>query len=352
MAPTRNYSGVSLSPPPLHHLRHVPSHLALSGLSPRSVVLTPKSPATPTTPSTSSSLGGTGIHGFQHVPTRYSFGQSLAVPVAWSSPRTPRQSAPARQSFTVPVKVRAAVRNLSTASTSSTVSAPNSSQERAPSREPHNKDKDKDHKEKFEREMECLDEGLRALFSEMDSDKDGFISRWDFFAAVQKNEEVAKTILPKRDASLTMKCPDTFDEVERIFEHMAGSKGRISYTDFAIYWQSAKAPKEKLASDLHDTFKIIDVGGNGEISRLALLSAVETSPLVAVRLLPGVDTQDPEQAFTATQDLFDKISHGKRRVTLLDFEEHFKKRRPSLTMSRSKAAVQPGNGLLWRSHLY
>jgi hypothetical protein len=37
-------------------------------------------------------------------------------------------------------------------------------------REPHNKDKDKDHKEKFEREMECLDEGLRALCSEMDSD--------------------------------------------------------------------------------------------------------------------------------------------------------------------------------------
>ena len=26
---------------------------------------------------------------------------------------------------------------------------------------------------------------------------------------MQKNEEVAKTILPKRDASLTMKCPDT-----------------------------------------------------------------------------------------------------------------------------------------------
>ena len=40
-----------------------------------------------------------GIHGFQ-VPSRYSFGQSLAVPVAWSSPRTPR-SVPARQSFTV-----------------------------------------------------------------------------------------------------------------------------------------------------------------------------------------------------------------------------------------------------------
>lgn len=118
MAPTRSYSGVSLSPPPLHHLRHVdssvrnhwnlpstksnrysfskhvppkfyknqiqhtdmmsqnvmpvayltyiicnlyrkcgccilgyqvPSHLALSGLSPRQV-MTPKGPATPTSP--------------------------------------------------------------------------------------------------------------------------------------------------------------------------------------------------------------------------------------------------------------------------------------------------------------
>lgn len=69
---------------------------------------------------------------------RYSFGQSLGVP-AWSSPRTPRQSFTAPRSETdytisllttgiqvlshhcveVPVKVRAAVRNLSTASTTS-----------------------------------------------------------------------------------------------------------------------------------------------------------------------------------------------------------------------------------------
>eukprot|EP00434_Breviolum_minutum_P024886 symbB.v1.2.021979.t1/scaffold1899.1/size238565/15 len=344
MAPTRSYSGVSLSPPPLHHLRHVPSHLALSGLSPRQV-MTPKGPATPTSP---------GIHGFQQIPTRYSFGQSLAVPVAWSSPRTPRHTAPARQSFTVPVKVRAAVRNLSTSSTTSTVSTPNSLQERAPSREPRYKEKEREKMEKMEKEESVvIDDEMRALCRAIDSDKDGYISRWDFFSAVQSKEEVAKTLLPKRDASLTMKCPDTFDEVERIFRHMAGSKGRIAYSEFAMYWQSmVQAPKERLASDLQDIFKIIDVGGTGEISRLALLSAVENSPLVAVRLLPGVNTEDPEQTFTATEDLFDTISHGKRRVTFLDFEEHFKKRRPSLTMSRSKAAVQPGNGLLWRSHLY
>lgn len=139
----------------------VPSHLALSGLSPRQV-MTPKGPATPTSPAawpdvfhpsesygpcllsflamclcfslcmcqesslsisllcamyihvfeiccaqqfqmlflTPSWVWTQGIHGFQQIPTRYSFGQSLAVPVAWSSPRTPRHTAPARQSFT------------------------------------------------------------------------------------------------------------------------------------------------------------------------------------------------------------------------------------------------------------
>ncbi|CAK9006280.1 unnamed protein product [Durusdinium trenchii] len=293
MAPPRNFSGVSLSPPPLHHLRQVPSHLALSGLaSPRSV-MTPKSAMTPRSP---------GVQGFQTpTPTRYSFGSpfggSAAAPVAWPSPQRPYRAPPARQSFTAPVKVRAAVRNLSTSSTTSTVSTQNSSLDRAPSREP----RPMTQKERLEKELESLDEEMRELCQGMDSDKDGFISRWDFFKAVQKNELVAKTLLPGRDAQMAMKCADTFDEVERIFRHMAGSKGRITYTDLAMYWQAAQVPKEKLASDLHDIFKIIDVDGCGEISRLALLNAVEASPLVAVRLLPGVNCQEPEEIFTATQ---------------------------------------------------
>eukprot|EP00913_Durusdinium_trenchii_P001134 g1042.t1 len=308
MAPPRNFSGVSLSPPPLHHLRQVPSHLALSGLaSPRSV-MTPKSAMTPRSP---------GVQGFQTpTPTRYSFGSpfggSAAAPVAWPSPQRPYRAPPARQSFTAPVKVRAAVRNLSTSSTTSTVSTQNSSLDRAPSRS--------ECPQIIEREGD--DQDIQYLFGgqlisaedqlgdqSVSKDKDGFISRWDFFKAVQKNELVAKTLLPGRDAQMAMKCADTFDEVERIFRHMAGSKGRITYTDLAMYWQAAQ-----LASDLHDIFKIIDVDGCGEISRLALLNAVEASPLVAVRLLPGVNCQEPEEIFTATQDLPETAGDCRRAV--------------------------------------
>ncbi|CAJ1405965.1 unnamed protein product [Effrenium voratum] len=349
MPPQRAFAGASVSPPPVHHMRNVPSHLALSGMS------SPKTPASPAHRASQSPAhyNGNNYVSFNNGMTPLPVRQSLVVPAAWNgvSPRhtvSPRQVLQ-RQS-TGPIKVnRAPVRNLSISSTASTVSTAQGSYQRVSSRERESRRKEP---EIFQQELESMDEELRALCESIDSDKDGVISRWDFFSAVQDNESVATTLLPGRDGSQVMKSSDTFDEADRVYRHMAGNKGRLTYTDFALQWMAAKAPKEKLPSDLYDIFNIIDVGGVGEVSRLALLSAVEASALVAIRLLPGVDASVPEQVFTATQDLFDAISHGKRRITLLDFEEHFKKRRPSLTMSRSRACVLPGNGMLWRAPVY
>jgi len=307
--------------PPLQ-IPHVRSHNAASSRSPRSL-----SPAL----YTSRSSG--------HVSVPLYSPHSVCVPTGTPTLLAGRRQpgdvhkVPSLTSLSGMSKMRRMpIRMDSTASTASTEASPYG---RALSRDSY---------------TERLDEELRILCESIDQDKDGRISKWELFRAVQKSEEIARTLLPGRDPSIVMKCPDTFDEVDRLYHKISGGQERISYATFALYWQQAQAPKDNGHRDLQDVFNMIDAGHTGEISKLAMLHAVETSPLVARRLFPGINCQDPERAFTAVQELFDAMSYGSRRVSFADFEEFFRKQKPARPMSsRPSAIVQPGHGWLWHA---
>ncbi|CAE7209418.1 unnamed protein product [Symbiodinium sp. CCMP2592] len=244
--------------PPLQ-IPHVRSHTAASSRSPRSL-----SPAL----YTSRSSG--------HVSVPLYSPHSVCVPTGTPTLLAGRRQpgdvhkVPSLTSLSGMSKMRRMpIRMDSTASTASTEASPYG---RALSRDSY---------------TERLDEELRVLCESIDQDKDGRISKWELFRAVQKSEEIARTLLPGRDPSIVMKCPDTFDEVDRLYHKISGGQERISYATFALYWQQAQAPKDNGPRDLQDVFNMIDAGHTGEISKLAMLHAVETSPLVARRLFPG-----------------------------------------------------------------
>jgi len=73
----------------------------------------------------------------------------------------------------------------------------------------------------------------------------------------------------------------------------------------------------------------IDADGNGVISELELISAVSKHPDVASFLLPGVDTYElmnDEGCFDLIDEMYEKMSGGKQKVTYQEFVEYFKQK--------------------------
>lgn len=80
----------------------------------------------------------------------------------------------------------------------------------------------------------------------------------------------------------------------------------------------------------------IDASGSGSISELELISAVRKYPEVSAYVLPGFDSKQlrtDETVFDAIDEVFEKVSGGKQRVTSADFASYFRRNAAEKTIN-------------------
>lgn len=190
-----------------------------------------------------------------------------------------------------------------------------------------------------------LDADVQDVCERIDTDGNGYISKLELIAAVQRDEVVADFVLPGKDHSQLMSNEETFDEVDALFDQISGGKQRIKYIDFAKHFKKASSEKTSNACEMRAIYDLIDADGSGNVSKLELLAAVQASPAVAAFILPGIESScvmNCEKTFDAVNKMFEAISGGKRRIDFSDFEAHFKK----VTSLQSWQRVSPDRSKL------
>eukprot|EP00928_Gymnodinium_smaydae_P038466 TRINITY_DN2652_c0_g2_i1.p1 TRINITY_DN2652_c0_g2~~TRINITY_DN2652_c0_g2_i1.p1 ORF type:complete len:955 (+),score=197.02 TRINITY_DN2652_c0_g2_i1:88-2952(+) len=91
-------------------------------------------------------------------------------------------------------------------------------------------------------------------------------------------------------------------------------------------WMLYPDPAEATISrsdTLGDLYNRLDTDGDGGISLLELLAAVQREPDIAAQVLPGIDCDrlmSDEDTFDAASAIFDAMSGGRKRISRADFE--------------------------------
>jgi Ca2+-binding EF-hand superfamily protein len=106
----------------------------------------------------------------------------------------------------------------------------------------------------FRRAMseEKSDEGdMRAIFTAIDADGSGSISKLEFVAAMQGKPTVAQFVLPGVDSSKVMQEEWSFDMVTAVFQAISHGKRRIDLANWLAYFRRLK--RANAAPKLHRT---------------------------------------------------------------------------------------------------
>eukprot|EP00913_Durusdinium_trenchii_P013982 g13129.t1 len=120
-------------------------------------------------------------------------------------------------------------------------------------------------------------------------------------------------------------------------DSMAGGGTRVKYADFSAYFRRVAAAclaAEKEEAKMREIFRLIDVDGDGSVSKLEL-GLFSTSMLVpgSIRnstragsyLLPNVNTRnvlENETSYDIVCGLFDQIASGRKRISFQDFRNY------------------------------
>ncbi|CAK0841022.1 unnamed protein product [Prorocentrum cordatum] len=84
------------------------------------------------------------------------------------------------------------------------------------------------------------DKKWKDIWKRIDADGGGTISKLEFITAVNKDTEVAATVLPDVDPSSLLTSEDSFDAANETFDAMSGGKSRVSYEEFVNYFRKGK----------------------------------------------------------------------------------------------------------------
>eukprot|EP00434_Breviolum_minutum_P007649 symbB.v1.2.006746.t1/scaffold405.1/size210896/2 len=179
-----------------------------------------------------------------------------------------------------------------------------------------------------------LEEALLAIFKLIDADCGGSISKLELIGAVYRHALVASFVLQGhgitaellQDASGQISISEqSFDAIDDIFDSMAAGGTRVNYAEFACYFRrvaAASLAAEKEEGKMREIFKLIDVDGNGTVSKLELVAAMQNSSRAASYLFPNVNTRnvlEDETSYDLVCSLYDQIAAGRRRISWQDF---------------------------------
>ncbi|CAJ1458711.1 unnamed protein product [Effrenium voratum] len=90
---------------------------------------------------------------------------------------------------------------------------------------------------------------MSRIYEIIDADKSGSISKFEIIEAVKVKAEVAKFLLPHMEsAQKVMESEEAFDEINSLFQTIAGGKKRIDFADFEAYFKKGQVPSTVRAS--------------------------------------------------------------------------------------------------------
>jgi len=197
---------------------------------------------------------------------------------------------------------------------------------------------------------------LREICQRIDTDCSGTISELELISAVQRDPEVAECVLPGVDSKLLMSDERCFDEIDAVFNAVAGGKQRIKYADFIAHF-TKQATGSPGSADLRRLFEFMDADRSGLVSKLELATAVQGNPEVAEFVMPQHanchQALGDEELFDAVTGVFETIAGGKKRFDYSDFERHYGHHAhagpvPHVSINRSSVRIfiiGPGFGL-------
>ncbi|CAK9034731.1 Hypothetical protein SCF082_LOCUS20977 [Durusdinium trenchii] len=199
-------------------------------------------------------------------------------------------------------------------------------------------------------------EALLAIFKLIDADGGGSISKLELIGAVYRplDEDrdghalVASFVLQGHGLSTDLFQDSagqisineySFDVVDDIFDSgplsepsrkdsMAGGGTRVKYADFSAYFRRVAAAclaAEKEEAKMREIFRLIDVDGDGSVSKLELVAAMQNSTRAGSYLLPNVNTRnvlENETSYDIVCGLFDQIASGRKRISFQDFRNY------------------------------
>ncbi|CAK9023733.1 unnamed protein product [Durusdinium trenchii] len=199
-------------------------------------------------------------------------------------------------------------------------------------------------------------EALLAIFKLIDADGGGSISKLELIGAVYRpldedrdGDGQEKVTLWWRASCFKGMALDSagqisineysFDVVDDIFDSgplsepsrkdsMAGGGTRVKYADFSAYFRRVAAAclaAEKEEAKMREIFRLIDVDGDGSVSKLELVAAMQNSTRAGSYLLPNVNTRnvlENETSYDIVCGLFDQIASGRKRISFQDFRNY------------------------------
>lgn len=189
-----------------------------------------------------------------------------------------------------------------------------------------------------------------SIYEVIDSDSRGSVSKLDLLKAIQKCKDINEFLLPGVDCSNASRNEQAFEAVNGVFNNISGGKKRISGQEFVEFFRQKEQDEEiapvgismRSSSDptglsddlrirLHTAFNVMDTNSDGIVSKLDLVTSVRHHSSVASLILPGVDhvhIMKSPCVFDAVDEVFDKISKGKKRIDFNNFVEHFCRKTP------------------------
>jgi hypothetical protein len=191
------------------------------------------------------------------------------------------------------------------------------------------------------------------IFSIIDKDSDGQISKLELLAAVVRNQTVDDFVVPGMDCSKALKEEKGYEAVSTVFDVIGGGKRRISRAEFVDHFRTAKnlqtdSDTQAELKHLRTVFDAIDASGKGYFSNFDLLGALQRIPEVASLLLPGLNRHQilsDEVVFDTANAVWDSISIGRRSISFPDFVEYFRKRKATCaqvqTLQQPSAKLNP-----------
>jgi hypothetical protein len=171
-----------------------------------------------------------------------------------------------------------------------------------------------------------VSDGADNIWNAIDPKGADSISKLELWMAVQHNDVVRQFILPGTDCSRITDNQEAFDSVDAVFEAIGRGKHRINKADFAAFLHEAKQGISAADADMMSIFKAIDANGNGSVSKLEFLNALQRDPKIADAFLPGVDTSltsNTVQLFDTINDIFDDIAGGKKNFEYGELISYF-----------------------------
>jgi hypothetical protein len=165
------------------------------------------------------------------------------------------------------------------------------------------------------------------IWNAIDPQGIGSISKLELYMAVQRDAKVSQLVLPGIDSSNVMDDETSFDAVDVVFESISGRKHRINKAEFLSYFCGSSKRAYDLDESAMSLFKAIDANGNGSISKLEFLNAVQRDPSLAAIVLPGCDNScitSNVELFDSINDVFDEIAGGKKSIEYADLSAWFR----------------------------